>query len=92
VTGANPQDQLRADELQRVQSPVLLVRGDNDPFGNLDVARQVARILPNASLHEIRAGHLPFLDEPRECGDVIREFLSRDRIFNGRNASLGAEG
>jgi pimeloyl-ACP methyl ester carboxylesterase len=68
------------------------VWGENDPFGNLDVARQVARILPNASLHEMREGHLPSLDKPRECGDEIREFLYRDRTFNGRNASLGAEG
>lgn len=78
VTGANPKYQLRADQLQRVQQPVLFVWGDNDVFGNLDIARQAARIIPNAKLHEMRAGHLPHIDKPQECGRVIREFLSKE--------------
>lgn len=77
LTGANPKYQLRADQLERVQPPVLFVWGDNDPFGNLDVARQAARTVPSAQLYEMRAGHLLFLDKPQECGRVIREFLSK---------------
>ncbi|MFQ5410449.1 MAG: alpha/beta fold hydrolase, partial [Anaerolineales bacterium] len=61
LTGANPKYQLRADHLQRVQQPVQFVWGENDPFGDLDVARQAARIIPNAGLHEMQTGHLPFL-------------------------------
>lgn len=78
VTGGKPRYQLRADELQRVRQPVLFVWGENDPFGGLDVARQVARVMPNARLHEMRTGHLPFLDQPQACGRVIREFLSQE--------------
>lgn len=77
LTRVNPKYQLRTDELQRVQQPVLFLWGDKDPFGNLDIARQVVRILPNGKLHEMRAGHLPFLDKPQESGRVIREFLSQ---------------
>ena len=77
LAGANPKYQLRADQLQRVQQPVLFVWADNDPFGNLDVARQAARTVPSAQLYEMRAGHLLFLDKPQECGRVIREFLSK---------------
>lgn len=78
VTGANPKYQLRADQLKRVQQPVLFVWGDNDVFGNRDVARQAARIVPIAKLHEMHAGHLPHLDKPEESGRVVREFLSKE--------------
>ncbi|MCQ3937848.1 MAG: hypothetical protein DPW18_12480 [Chloroflexi bacterium] len=78
VTGAKPNYQMRADELQRVQQPVQFVWGDNDPFGGLEVARRVKHLMPNADLHEMRAGHLPFLDKPQECGRVIRDFLSKE--------------
>lgn len=75
ITGANPRYQLRAEELRRVQVPVLLIWGDRDPFGGLEVAREVARVLPNATLHEMPTGHLPFLDKPEETGALVRAFL-----------------
>ncbi|MBI2862464.1 MAG: alpha/beta hydrolase [Chloroflexi bacterium] len=73
--GANPKYRLGAEQLKRVQQPVLFVWGDNDPFGGLAAARQAASIVPNAKLHEMRAGHIVHLDNPAECGRVIREFL-----------------
>jgi len=42
------------------------------------VAREATRIIPDARLHEMRTGHLPFLDQPLECGRVIRQFLSEN--------------
>ncbi|MDQ5851438.1 MAG: alpha/beta hydrolase [Chloroflexota bacterium] len=73
--GAKPRFRLDADQLRGVQQPVLLIWGDHDPFGKLDVARQAATILPNARLHALDAGHLPFVDDPAECGRAIRSFL-----------------
>jgi len=78
VAGAKPHYQMRAEELQSVQQPVQFVWGDNDPFGNLDVAHRVKQIMPNAGLYELRAGHLPFLDKPEETGRVIQNFLSKE--------------
>jgi pimeloyl-ACP methyl ester carboxylesterase len=78
LTGASPTYQLRADELRAVQQPVQFIWGENDPFGGLDVARQVADIIPDARLHEMHTGHLPFLDRPQETGKVAREFLSEN--------------
>jgi 2-hydroxy-6-oxonona-2,4-dienedioate hydrolase len=75
VRGANPRYQLRAAQLECIECPVQLIWGDNDPFGNLDVARHVEAILPHASLYEMQCGHLPFLDKPEEVGKVIRSFL-----------------
>ena len=87
VTGANPRYQLRAEELERVQQPLQFIWGENDVFGDLDVARQATRIIPNALLYETNTGHLPFMDQPEECGVVIRKFLNTPRqAMNGKTA------
>jgi pimeloyl-ACP methyl ester carboxylesterase len=75
LQGANPRYQLGADELQQVQQPVQFVWGENDPFGDLDVAREVVKVTPNARLHEMSVGHLPFFDQPQATGQVINAFL-----------------
>ncbi len=74
----NPKQEiaLKVKELKGITQPVLYLWGDNDPFGSLEVARNVVRLFPNARLHEMRAGHLPFLDDPVQCGRVIAEFLA----------------
>jgi pimeloyl-ACP methyl ester carboxylesterase len=79
LSGPDPRYQLGAVQLQQVQCPVQFVWGDNDPFGGLDVARQAVQLIPNAVLHEMRTGHLPFMDQPKETGRVIAEFLSNGR-------------
>lgn len=78
IAGGRAKYQLGADLLRRVQQPVQFVWGENDVFGDLGVARQVTQIMPNAELHEMETGHLPFLDQPEETGRVIREFLTRE--------------
>ena len=66
---------LKEDTLRRVQQPVQFVWGDNDPFGDLDVAQRVCDILPNAGLHTVASGHLPWLDMPGEVAAVFTEFI-----------------
>jgi len=75
ISGANPRYQMGEDELQRITQPVQFLWGENDVFGDLDVARQATDIMPNAQLHEMKTGHIPFLDQPEACGVLIREFL-----------------
>ena len=79
LTGSKAKYQLAADQLKQIKCPVQFVWGDPDPFGDLDVARQVVDLMPNASLHEMHTGHLPFLDKPEACGRAIREFLNQER-------------
>jgi 2-hydroxy-6-oxonona-2,4-dienedioate hydrolase len=74
--GARREYQLGSEQLQRVQQPVCFLWGDNDPFGTLGVARQVVGLVPTVTLHEMHAGHLPFLDDPAACGQHIRTFLA----------------
>ena len=77
-TGAKARYRLGADQLSRVQQPVQFIWGPRDPFGDLGVARQAAESVPDARLHELPTGHLPFLDQPQETGRVVREFLSQN--------------
>lgn len=91
LSGASPRYRLGAHELRQVGCPVQLIWGENDPFGGLDVARRMEEVLPDARLHELPVGHLPFLDRPEETGRVIRAFLAehegeRERISEGVGA------
>jgi pimeloyl-ACP methyl ester carboxylesterase len=76
LAGARPRYALGADALRQVDCPVQLVWGANDPFGGLSVARKMTALLPNARLHEMDVGHLPFVDRPVETGRVIGGFLA----------------
>jgi 2-hydroxy-6-oxonona-2,4-dienedioate hydrolase len=79
LAGGRSKYQLRADQLERIKQPTQIIWGENDVFGDLDVARQVERIIPNAKLHEMETGHLPFLDMPEETGRVVRDFLAQEQ-------------
>lgn len=52
-----------------------LICMSNDPFGDLDVARQVVSITPHAELHELYIRHLPLFNKPEVTGSLIRDFL-----------------
>lgn len=65
------------EELKRVQTPTLLIWGDRDPFGGLQVARKVAAALPHSKLVELpEQGHLPWVGDPDRCATEIEAFLS----------------
>lgn len=78
ATGANPNYKLGADALKQIQCPVQFIWGSNDPFGALDVAHNIVDIMPNAQLHEMQVGHLPFIDQPKETGRIINQFLAKE--------------
>jgi pimeloyl-ACP methyl ester carboxylesterase len=51
--------------------------GTNDPFGSVDTGRYISEIMPSSEFHAIQGGgHLPWLDNPAECGRLTRNFLS----------------
>lgn len=71
------QYKLSADMLSQVRQPVQFVWGDNDPFGDLNIAQQVCDILPDAHLHPLSGGHLPWLDEPEAVARVFSTFIDK---------------
>jgi pimeloyl-ACP methyl ester carboxylesterase len=91
LTGAQHRYQLGAEQLKHVQQPVHFIWGPNDPFGDLAVARQATGVIPQATLHEMPVGHLPFLDKPEETGRVIRGFLEEAEQVGDSNGSSQSE-
>lgn len=73
--GAVPKAALTPDDLRRIRSPVSLIWGSDDPFGSPETGRAGAEYFPDATFHDAGVGHLPWLDEPAACGELIRGFL-----------------
>jgi pimeloyl-ACP methyl ester carboxylesterase len=62
--------------LPALSVPSLFVWGRNDPVVPIGFARHVREALPNAEHLELRCGHVPQLERPRETHEAIRRFLA----------------
>ena len=66
---------LSTESLRGVKTPAILIWGTNDPFGKPKAGRMIANTLPSGSFSEILGGsHLPWLNQPEQCGRLIRAF------------------
>jgi pimeloyl-ACP methyl ester carboxylesterase len=74
--GWHPALSLDEDLLGRVTTPTYFFWGVDDPFGGIDVARQLVASMPAAELEMVPdAGHLPWLDDPTRAAEAIGSFL-----------------
>lgn len=65
------------ERLRTVQTPILLVAGDQDDLVEEDWEKRIADLLPNGSSVEIApARHQPHIDHPEEVADVLVKFLT----------------
>jgi poly(3-hydroxyoctanoate) depolymerase len=65
--------------IRRIRQRTLVLAGDDDPLVAVPNARYLARAIPGAKLQVMpRAGHLMLIDEPRQAGQLIRQFLLED--------------
>jgi 2-hydroxy-6-oxonona-2,4-dienedioate hydrolase len=77
IFNARPEDRINAEQLRLIKQPVMFLWGTNDPFGTIEIGRQIADFIPASEFHAIQnGGHLPWLDEPAECGKLISRFFS----------------
>ena len=68
----------RAQELQRITAPALIVQGDIDPFWPPPVAERMQRGIAGSELVVVAgAGHVPHLDDPALFNRTVEEFLLR---------------
>jgi pimeloyl-ACP methyl ester carboxylesterase len=67
-------------ELRQLMLPVLMIWGDEDPYGDPEIGRRACALLPDARLEVIPGRHAPFLDDPEHCGALIDEFVRRASI------------
>jgi 2-hydroxy-6-oxonona-2,4-dienedioate hydrolase len=79
--GDKPEIRITAEQLKHVRQPTLFLWGTNDPFGSIETGRKISKIMPSSKFYSIQGGgHLPWLDNPIECGHLIRDFLSDNSI------------
>jgi pimeloyl-ACP methyl ester carboxylesterase len=66
---------VQPDELRQLTVPTLLVWGDHDPIGAIEVAEATANLLPNAQLEVLLAGHAPWLGNPDRTTKLVSTFV-----------------
>jgi pimeloyl-ACP methyl ester carboxylesterase len=64
----------------RIQCPVLLVAGEEDPVAPPSVAQMMRERLRNGSVTVLsKCGHWMTIERPDECNQALRDFLQRNR-------------
>ena len=75
-----PENFLSEAELRQLNVPVLMIWGEEDPYGRPEIGQRANTLLPDARLEVIPGRHAPFLDDPERCGALIDELLRRPTI------------
>jgi 2-hydroxy-6-oxonona-2,4-dienedioate hydrolase len=74
---ARREDRINAEQLKLIRQTVMFLWGTHDPFGSVEIGKEIADFVPLSEFHAIEgAGHLPWLDQPAECGKLISHFFS----------------
>jgi pimeloyl-ACP methyl ester carboxylesterase len=72
-----PQNLLSDTELRELAVPVLMIWGDEDPYGPPQIGQRACALMPDARLEVIPGRHAPFLDDPERCGALIDDLVRR---------------
>ncbi|MBV9197572.1 MAG: alpha/beta hydrolase [Solirubrobacterales bacterium] len=72
-----PVNFLSETELRQLAMPVLMIWGDEDPYGGPEIGRRACAVIPDARLEVIPGRHAPFLDDPAGCGALIADLVRR---------------
>ena len=73
---ARPELTLTASELSQITVPVHALWGDTDVFLGPDAGRAGLSTVPELTFTEVRGGHAPWLNSPRESAEAVRAFLA----------------
>jgi len=67
---------IRPRDLEQIRLPTLIVWGADDPYFPIAHARRAARHLAKSRVELMHgAGHIPFLQQPREFTSIVEGFL-----------------
>jgi pimeloyl-ACP methyl ester carboxylesterase len=72
-----PENFLSDAELRQLAMPVLMIWGEEDPYGGPEIGQRACALIPNARLEVIPGRHAPFLDDPERCGALIDDLTRR---------------
>lgn len=66
------------DELKEIQTPTLLIWGNNDTITPPFVGKEFNKLIPNSELHLIdKCGHAPMMERPDEFNEILNGFLTK---------------
>jgi pimeloyl-ACP methyl ester carboxylesterase len=69
------------EEAKQVTQPTLLLTGERSIKALQAMVEELHRTMPNNKMFKVRnAGHLPHIDNPKECNDLIVKFLSEQAV------------
>lgn len=75
--GRRPEAIFGEADVRNVAQPTLFVWGDADRFGKPAVGQRACELMPHARMEVIAgAGHLPWVDEPTRCAQLVGDFLA----------------
>ena len=72
-----PENFLSDAELRDIAAPVLMILGDEDPYGSPEIGRRATALMRDAELEVIPGRHVPFLDDTERCAVLIGELPGR---------------
>ena len=75
-----PENFLSELELRQLRVPVLMIWGDEDPYGGPEIGQRACALIPDARLEIIPGRHAPFLDDPERCGTLISDLARRGTL------------
>jgi pimeloyl-ACP methyl ester carboxylesterase len=66
---------IRTDDLAKLSMPTLVIWGDHDPIGEVDVARAASEAIPNCVLEVLPGGHIPWFGYLDKSARLILDFV-----------------
>ena len=72
-----PENILSDSELRQLRVPVLMIWGEEDPYGGPEIGQRACALIPDARLEIIPGRHAPFLDDPERCAALIEDLIRR---------------
>lgn len=72
--GYRPATRTRPEDLRRLSVPTLMIWGDRDPVVPIEAARAAARLIPDARLEVLPAGHVPQLGHAGKVAELLTAF------------------
>ena len=66
------------DKLHQINTPTLLIWGQEDEVTPAWVGEKFHELIPNSELHLVeKCGHAPMMERPKEFNDILKDFLYR---------------
>lgn len=74
--GPRPGMSITPAMLRRLEMPLLYVWGARDPFGDQEVGRRAASIVPDGRYVPVEQGHVPWITDAEDVAAPVRDFLA----------------